>query len=77
MTGWMINMKKKFKTAVELIEEDTSKYKVVCSCGTKTVMVNADRTICRGCGHWLYRNKQIEFKYKMKDLISKGNKKNG
>lgn len=57
-----------FKGLERLIEE-SSKYKVTCQCGTKTVMVNTDRTICRGCGHWLYRNKKIEFKYKINEKL--------
>ena len=51
------------------IANEESKYKIQCSCGTKTVMIEADRTICRGCGHWIYRNKQIEFKYKLKGRL--------
>lgn len=51
------------------LEEERSKYKVQCKCGTKTIMNAADRTICRGCGHWIYRNKKLEFKEKMKCLM--------
>ena len=51
------------------LEEELSKYKIQCKCGTKTVMTDADRTICRGCGHWIYRTKQIEFKEKMKNEL--------
>lgn len=51
------------------LAEEKNKYKVKCKCGTKTVMTNADRTICRGCGHWLYRTKEIEFREKMKEKL--------
>ena len=52
------------KDKYEIREDERAKYKVVCKCGTKTVMVDADRTICRGCQHWLYRTPEIEFKYR-------------
>lgn len=52
------------------IAEEQSKYKVKCKCGTKTVMVNVEKTICRGCGHWLYKNKKIEFIEKMKEQLN-------
>lgn len=51
------------------LENERSKHKVQCKCGTKTIMTDADRTICRGCGHWIYRNKKLEFKEKMKCLM--------
>ena len=51
------------------LEKERSKYKIQCKCGTKTIIVNTDRTICRGCGMWLYKNKKLEFKEKMKCLM--------
>ena len=51
------------------IAEEQQKYKVQCECGTKTVMATVDKTICRGCGHWVYRNKGIEFREKMKEKL--------
>lgn len=54
---------------IRKLENERSKHKVRCACGTKTVMTDADRTICRGCGHWIYRNKKLEFKEKMKCLM--------
>lgn len=53
------------------LAEAKEKYKVLCKCGTKTIIINTDKTICRGCGHWVYRNKQIEFKEKMKEILKK------
>lgn len=48
-----------------------SGYQVQCKCGTKTIMTNADKTICRGCGHWVYKNKKAEFKNKLKENLCK------
>ena len=59
-------------------EEDTklmnmlSSFKVKCKhCGRKVVMTNAERTICSWCGHFVYRNSKIEFKYKLKEMLRK------
>ncbi len=52
------------------LEEERNKYKVKCKCGTKTVMIDADKTICRGCGNYVYRNKKIEFMERMKSLCT-------
>jgi len=59
----------------EKIAEEKSKYKVLCKCGTKTIIVNTDKAICRGCGHWVYKNKQIEFKEKMREALNKNERK--
>ena len=58
------------------LEEERSKYRIQCKCGTKTIMTDADRTICRGCGHWIYRTKEIEFKEKMKHELRRNLSKN-
>ena len=55
---------------MDKIINEEHKFQVKCKCGTKTVMVNADKTICRGCGHWLYRNKQIEFRERLKEKMN-------
>ena len=52
---------------------EEQKYQVTCKCGTKTVMVKADKTICRGCHHWIYRTPQIEFREKVKERLKKMN----
>lgn len=41
---------------------------VVCECGMRTYMYSTDRTICRGCGHWVYKNKKTQLKYEMKKM---------
>lgn len=39
-------------------------------CGYKTTMINVDRIICR-CGNYIYKNEQVEFKYKLKEALNK------
>ena len=42
--------------------------KVQCKCGTKTVFPYwVDKKVCRGCGHYVYRNKRIEFKERLEN----------
>lgn len=58
-------------------EEDTRKfesiagYKVKCKCSHTIVMAKVDRLICNHCGRWVYRNKNIEFRYKMLERLKK------
>lgn len=46
-------------------------YQVKCKCGTKTIMTDTDKTICRGCNHWIYRTKRAEFKNELKENLCK------
>ena len=57
--------------AIQKLESERSKYKVQCKCGTKTIMIDETQTICRGCGHWLFKDKQDEFKYRLKEMERK------
>jgi len=44
------------------------KLKITCKCGKRKVIPSyVDRLICDWCGHWIYRTKAIEFKYKLKE----------
>lgn len=44
--------------------------RVKCKCGHKSIIPhNIDRIICWYCGHWLYREAKIEFKYKLKETM--------
>lgn len=58
--------------SIDRFEEVMSSMKVQCKCGTKTVMTpKTDRCICRGCKNYVYRTKEIEFKYKIKEKMNK------
>lgn len=49
------------------LEEERAKFKVKCKhCGHIMVLTFADRTICNHCGFYIYKDKQTEFRYKMK-----------
>lgn len=53
------------------ISNSISKFKVACSCGHTMPIVNVDRMICSWCGHWVYKNKQLEFKYRLLETAKK------
>lgn len=47
--------------------EDT----VQCSCGTKTVLANTNKAICRGCHNYVFKDKKTEFEYRVKEKMLK------
>lgn len=66
--------KKKYKTKDDrefvIRANELDKVKIACKCGHKTVVpVWVDKQICSWCGHYVYRNKQVEFKDKLKQRL--------
>lgn len=61
------------KTIIEKLHEYDTNNKVYCKCGCGVVFYNTgrDRLICPNCKHFIYKNKEIEFKYKMKGMLNK------
>lgn len=58
-------------------EEDTKmfeelyKYRVKCKCSHVITIKKLDRAICNHCGEWVYRTPELQFKYKMKEVLKK------
>ena len=46
-----------------------------CSCGKTVVISKQDRALCSECGHWVYKNKTLEFKCKLKEKQFKEKRK--
>ena len=65
----------KFGEYQKLVDAITP-YKCQCKeCGRKKVIgVNSDRVLCDWCGHYIYKNDELEFKYKMQEALRKGEK---
>lgn len=61
---------KMFKNEIKRAK-DIAKYRIKCKCSHVVIMTNLDRKICTHCGNWIYKNKQIEFKYKMQEHLKK------
>lgn len=39
--------------------------KITCKCGHRVLLGRQDRIICSFCNRYVYKNKEIEFKYKL------------
>lgn len=56
-------------------KKDTKKFNmysdlsVKCKCGHSVVMYNFDKKLCGWCGKYVYKDKQTEFKYKLKNKM--------
>ena len=56
-------------------ELDKSKY--YCKCGHSLIIPAwIDRQICDYCGNYVYKNKETEFRYKLKGAINNAKVKN-
>lgn len=50
---------------------EMSKYIVKCKCSHSVVITKQDRVLCTYCGNYVYKNKKIEFRYKLRERLSK------
>lgn len=49
-----------------------AEHKITCThCGHTIYEMIYDREICSVCKRWIYKNKQIEFRYKLKEAMKK------
>ena len=49
---------------------DASSRKITCSCGHSVIMpIRKDKIICRWCGKYVFKNKRVEFIYRVKEGI--------
>jgi hypothetical protein len=66
---------KKFlsKKEFDLMTEEYDKVKYRCSCGHRVIIPHwKDKALCSWCHHYVYKDKQIEFKEKMKEKLKNG-----
>ena len=60
------------KTKDEMISEYYSEFMYRCECShTQLIPNQIDKVICTHCGKWIYRDKKLEFKDRMKNLLKK------
>lgn len=62
-----VNGKK--KTKEEVLESVLSNYKVKCKCGHTLVIISKPKVVCSHCGKYVYKNKQEEFKDRMRRVL--------
>lgn len=57
---------------IKILDDKMSDKKVYCTCGHSMIFTNGvDRIFCDWCGHYCYKDKKTEFKYKMTSKLSK------
>ena len=47
-----------------------TKNKISCECGHKIFLYKKDKLICSWCGRYVFKNKRIEFKYRIKEKLN-------
>lgn len=69
----MINQTKDDKWYKKTMDE-LEKNRHYCKCGHSMIIPYwVDRQLCSFCGNYVYQNKEIEFKYKLKGMIKNVN----
>ena len=59
----------KFKD-IEKYASEMQKFKIKCKCShTVIIPYNVDLKICSYCGHYVFKDKKTEFKYKMNKAL--------
>lgn len=54
------------------LTDEYDKVKYVCRCGHRVIIPNwADKTLCDWCNHFVFKNKEEEDKYRIREEISK------
>lgn len=52
------------------IDKVYEKNRYYCSCGHSVfIPPTSTRTFCTYCGHWIFKNKRDEFKYRLKEKL--------
>jgi len=57
----------------EMVASYYSEFMYRCECShTQLIPNQIDKVICTHCGKWIYRDKKLEFKDRMKNLLKEG-----
>ena len=57
-------------TQMEKLQEELSNHTYTCNCGHRVVILpQKDKVICNWCKHYVFKNKQDEFKYRINEKI--------
>ena len=58
------------KKEFDIMTDQLAKVKHTCSCGHRVVVPQrTDKEICSWCGHYVFREKRDEFKYRVKEKM--------
>lgn len=55
---------------VEKIMKERAKHRYYCKCGhSVTIKPSEIKVLCHWCNNWVFKNKQDEFKYRLKEKM--------
>lgn len=58
------------KREFDIMTDQLAKVKHTCSCGHKEVISSTeDKKLCSWCGHYVFKDKKSEFKYRVKEKM--------
>ena len=58
----------------ERMTDEYDKVKYLCSCGHRVIIPKwVDKQLCNWCGHYVFKSKGDEFKFRMKEKLKYGN----
>ena len=61
---------------IQKLMNEQQKAKITCSCGHRVLIGNKrDRIICTWCKNHVFKNKEIEFRYRMQESMLKERRK--
>ena len=65
-----------YKDQIKL-DDSYASIKKKCKCGHTIPFTKkmGDRVLCRWCGHWLYKDKETEFRYKINEVMNNEQKR--
>jgi ribosomal protein S27AE len=63
------------KEVKKLSSIQTQNRKLCKNCGHSKLLGKQERVICGHCGHWIFKDDETEFKYRMKEQRLKEKKK--
>lgn len=56
---------------IKKYSEIITQNKVKCMCGHSVIIPpHVDKVLCRWCGNFVFKNKEVEFKYRLKEKIN-------
>lgn len=61
--------KSEMEKEMDNLLNEMRKITYICKCGKRVMISQQDRALCSECGHWVYKNKALEFKYKMNEFL--------
>lgn len=61
---------------MEKLSNSISSCKVKCDCGHTVILAKQDVALCSWCGKYVFKNKEIEFKFRLKEQMIKKEREN-